>query len=117
VVRCCRDRDHVIGLQEGLEAALIVGIVAAFLRQQGQRAALRYVWMGVVIAVVVCTAVSGLLQALDQELPQRQQEQLETMVGLCAVGIVTFTIVWMRRHAAGMRLELERSVAAAVAQA
>jgi high-affinity iron transporter len=107
---------YVIGLREGLEAALIVGIVAAFLRQQGQRAALRYVWIGVVIAVVVCTAVGVLLQALDQELPQRQQEQLETVVGLCAVAIVTFMIVWMRRHAAGMRVELERSAAAAVAQ-
>jgi high-affinity iron transporter len=106
----------VIGLREGLEAALIVGIVAAFLRQQRQRAARRYVWIGVVIAVVVCTAVGVLLQALDQELPQRQQEQLETVVGLCAVAIVTFMIVWMRRHAAGMRVELERSAAAAVAQ-
>ena len=50
---------YVIGLREGLEAALIVGIVAAFLRQQGQRAALRYVWAGVAIAVVLCIARRG----------------------------------------------------------
>ena len=106
---------YVIGLREGLEAALIVGIVAAFLRQQGQRAALRYVWIGVAIAVTVCIAVGVALQILDQELPQRQQEQLETVVGLFAVLIVTFMIVWMRRHAAGLRGELERSAAAAVA--
>jgi high-affinity iron transporter len=37
----------VIGLREGLEAALIVGIVAAFLGQQGRRDALRQVWIGV----------------------------------------------------------------------
>lgn len=106
---------YVIGLREGLEAALIVGIVAAFLRQQGQRAALRYVWLGVAIAVVLCAAVGVALQLLDEQLPQRQQEQLETVVGLCAVGIVTFMIVWMRRHAAGLRAELERSAAAALA--
>ena len=106
---------YVIGLREGLEAALIVGIVAAFLRQQGQRAALRYVWIGVAIAVTVCIAVGVALQILDEELPQRQQEQLETVVGLFAVLIVTFMIVWMRRHAAGLRGELERSAAAAVA--
>ena len=44
---------YVIGLREGLEAALIVGIVAAFLRQRGQARALRYVWVGVLIAVRV----------------------------------------------------------------
>ena len=36
----------VIGLREGLEAALIVGIIAAFLGQQGRRDALRQVWIG-----------------------------------------------------------------------
>jgi high-affinity iron transporter len=106
---------YVIGLREGLEAALIVGIVAAFLRQQGQTRALRYVWLGVLIAVVLCAAVGVALQLLDQELPQRQQETLETVVGLCAVAIVTFMVVWMRRHARGLRAELEAHAAAAMA--
>jgi hypothetical protein len=41
----------VIGLREGLEGALIVGIVAAFLRQQGRTDALRLMWAGVAIAI------------------------------------------------------------------
>jgi high-affinity iron transporter len=106
---------YVIGLREGLEAALIVSIVAAFLRRQGQTKALRYVWIGVGIAVVLCTAVGVALQLVDEQLPQRQQEQLETVIGVCAVGIVTFMIVWMRRHAAGLRGEIERSAANALA--
>lgn len=106
---------YVIGLREGLEAALIVSIVAAFLRRQGQREALRYVWLGVTIAVVLCTAVGVALQLLDEQLPQQQQEQLETVIGICAVAIVTFMIVWMRRHAAGLRGEIERSAASALA--
>ncbi len=106
---------YVIGLREGLEAALIVSIVAAFLRRQGQRQALRYVWLGVGIAVVLCTAVGVALQLLDEQLPQSQQEQLETVIGVCAVGIVTFMIFWMRRHAAGLRGEIEHSAAAALA--
>ena len=85
---------YVIGLREGLEAALIVGIVAAFLRQQGQGKALRYVWIGVAIAVGLCAAVGVALELFNEQLPQRQQEQLETVVGLAAVGIVTFMIVW-----------------------
>ena len=106
---------YVIGLREGLEAALIVSIVAAFLRRQGQRQALRYVWLGVGIAVLLCTAAGVALQLLNEDLPQRQQEQLETVVGVCAVAIVTFMIVWMRRNAAGLRGEIERSAAAALA--
>jgi high-affinity iron transporter len=106
---------YVIGLREGLEAALIVSIVAAFLRRQGNREALRYVWLGVALAVVLCTAVGIALQLFDEQLPQAQQEQLETVVGVCAVAIVTFMIVWMRRNAAGLRGEIERNAAAALA--
>jgi FTR1 family protein len=106
---------YVLGLREGLEVGLIVGIVAAFLRQQGHRNALRSVWMGVAIAVVVCAAMGVALQILNQELPQRQQEMLETVVGLCAVAIVTFMVVWMRRHARGLKADLEAHAAAALA--
>jgi high-affinity iron transporter len=106
----------VIGLREGVEAALIVGIVAAFLRQEGRGEALRYVWVGVGIAVLLCAAVGVTLQIVDQDLPQRQQEGLETIVGLAAVGMVTFMIVWMRRNARGLRKELERSAAGALAR-
>jgi high-affinity iron transporter len=107
---------YVIGLREGLEAALIVSIVAAFLRRQGQREALRFVWLGVGIAVILCTAVGVALQLLDEQLPQQQQEQLETVIGVCAVGIVTFMIVWMRRHAAGLKGEIEANLGAALAK-
>jgi len=107
---------YVIGLREGLEAALIVGIVAAFLRSQGQARGLRYMWAGVLIAVVLCTGVGVALQVLNQDLPDRQQEMLETVVAVCAVGIVTFMVVWMRRHARGLKGELEAHAAAALAQ-
>ncbi len=104
----------VIGMREGLEAALIVGIVAAFLKQQGQDQALRYVWIGVAIAVTLCTGVAVGLQVLDAELPQRQQEGLETIVALAAVGMVTFMIVWMRKHSRGLKGELEESASSAL---
>jgi high-affinity iron transporter len=106
----------VIGLREGVEAALIVGIIAAFLRQENRMDALRHVWAGVGVAVLLCAAVGVTLHIVDTDLPQRQQEGLETIVGLAAVGMVTFMIVWMRRHARGLRKELERSAAGALAQ-
>jgi high-affinity iron transporter len=60
----------VIGLREGLEAALIVGIVAAFLGQQGRGDALRQVWLGVAAAVGICLLIGVALQLVSQNLPQ-----------------------------------------------
>ena len=54
----------VIGLREGLEAALIVGIVAGFLAKRGERAALRPMWAGVALAVAICVVVAVVLAVL-----------------------------------------------------
>jgi high-affinity iron transporter len=106
----------VIGLREGLEAALIVGIIAAFLARQNRRDALRQVWVGVLAAVAICLGIAVALQLLERVLPQRQQEMLETVVGILAVVMVTGMIVWMRRHARAMKGELEGAAAAALAE-
>lgn len=105
----------VIGMREGLEASLIVGIVAAFLGKQGRRDALRQVWIGVIAAVVLCIGIAIALKVLAADLPQRQQEGLETVVGALAVGMVTVMVLWMRKHARGMKRELEGAAASALA--
>ena len=106
----------VIGLREGVEASLIVGIVAAFLRQRGRRDALRWVWAGVAVAVAICVAVGVTLDLVSRQLPQAQQEGLETVVGAVAVIAVSFMVVWMRRHARGLKGSLERDAARALAE-
>jgi high-affinity iron transporter len=105
----------VIGLREGLEAALIVGIIAAFLGQQGRRDALRQVWIGTAVAVVICIGIAIALQVISSDLPQQQQEGLETVVGALAVGMVTYMIIFMRRHARDLKGDLEGSAASALA--
>jgi len=105
----------VIGLREGLEAALIVGIIAAFLAQQGRKDALRQVWLGVAVAVVICIGIAVALQAISSDLPQRGQEGLETVVGVLAVGMVTYMIIFMRRNARNLKGELEGAAASALA--
>jgi high-affinity iron transporter len=97
----------VIALREGVEASLIVGIVAAFCVKEGRRDALRPVWLGVALAAAVCVAVAVALRIVGEELPEREQEILETIIGLIAVGAVTYMIVWMRRHARGLKASLE----------
>lgn len=106
----------VIGLREGLEAALIVGIVAAFLSQEGRRDALRPMWIGVLVAILISGAVGAGLKLADNELPQRQQEGLETVIAFIAVGFVTFMILWMRKNARGLKGELHGAAATALAK-
>jgi high-affinity iron transporter len=106
----------VIGLREGIEASLIVGIIAAFLRQRGATRALRWVWVGVVAAVAICTGAAVVLQIINSNLPQRQQEGLETVIAVVAVGMVTSMVIWMARHARELKGDLESRASAAVAE-
>jgi high-affinity iron transporter len=105
----------VIGLREGLEAALIVGIIAAFLGQEGRRDALRQVWIGTAAAVLICIGIGVGLQAISADLPQRGQEGLETVVGAFAVAMVTYMIIFMRRHARHLKSDLQGAAASALA--
>src|SRR3954469_16328843 len=105
----------VIGLREGLEAALIVGIIAAFLRKQGRRDLLKWVLIGVGAAIGLCILVGVALDAYSRNLPQKQQEGLETIIGLLAVGMVTYMAVWMRRNSRHLKGQLEGMAADAMA--
>lgn len=102
----------VIGLREGLEAALIVGIIAAFLKRNGS--SLRPMWIGVITAVLLAIGVGFALHAIEASLPQAQQEAMESIIGAVAVVFVTGMIVWMRKHSRGMKRELEREAQAAL---
>ena len=77
----------VIGLREGLEAALIVGIIAAFLRKNGR--SLTAMWVGVALAVLLSIAVGVALDIVEKALPQAAQEGMETVIGAIAVFFVT----------------------------
>ena len=106
----------VIGLREGLEAALIVGIIAAFLKQSNRPDALRAVWAGVGAAVAVCLAVGVGLQVVSSGLPQRQQEMLECVVAAIAVVMITYMVLWMRAHSRGLKADLQDAAGSALAR-
>src|ERR1700743_1034638 len=104
----------VLGLREGVEAALIVGIIAAFLRKNGQ--SLVPVWIGVGLAIALSIAVGVALDLVEQALPQARQEGMEAAIGSLAVVFVTGMILWMNPHAAGMKRSLEQDAAQALHQ-
>lgn len=106
----------VIGLREGVEASLIVGIVAAFLVREGRRDALRSMWAGVGLAVLVCLGVGLALSAAQQELAPGPRETFEGVLGLVAVVLVTSMIIWMRSNARTLKSGLEASARSALAR-
>ncbi|MET0865050.1 MAG: iron uptake transporter permease EfeU [Nakamurella sp.] len=106
----------VIGLREGLEAALIVGIIAAFLKQSNRPDALRKVWLGVAAAIVLCLAVGVALQVFNSSLPQRQQEMLECIVAAIAVVMVSYMVLWMRKHSRDLKSDLQNAAGSALAR-
>lgn len=102
----------IIGLREGLEAALIVGIIATFLKRSGH--SLRAMWVGVSAAVLVSIGVGVALMIATTSLPQAQQEALETIIGAVAIVFVTTMIIWMDSHARNLKGVLEANTESAL---
>ena len=104
----------VIGLREGLEASLIVGIIAAFLNRNHQ--SMRPMWIGVLLAILISLMVGIGLHMVEKALPQAQQEALETLIGVVAIFFVTGMIAWMNSHGGAMRGELEARAATSISK-
>jgi high-affinity iron transporter len=104
-----------IGLREGLEAALVVSILVAFLVRTDRRSALPKVWAGVTVAIVVSVAVTVGLALSQQALTFEAQEALGGSLSIVAVGFVTWMIFWMRRAGRTITKELEGKLENAVA--
>jgi high-affinity iron transporter len=105
-----------IMLREGIEAALIVGIVASYLHQSGHARLMSAVWVGVLLAAALSLFVGAGLQLMAAEFPQKQQELFEGVVGLIAVVMLTTMVFWMRRAARSIKGELQASVSRALTQ-
>jgi high-affinity iron transporter len=102
--------SFVIALREGIEAALIVSIILAYLKQLGATDRARLVWWGTIVAVAISAMVATALFAADTEFEGRSEELFEGFVTLAAVGVLTWMIFWMRRQGARIRTELHDKV-------
>jgi high-affinity iron transporter len=99
--------SYLIGLRDGLEAALVISILVAFLNRSSRRDRLREVWAGVAAAVVVSAAVGVLLTTVAGWLGSgTRMELFEAVTSLVAVALVTWMIFWMRRTARTLKGEL-----------
>ncbi len=103
-----------LALREGLEAALIIGIVLGSLRQMKRLDLRPAIWTGVVSAAIVSLITAITLHVLGTEFEGRAEELFEGTAMLAAAGLLTWMIFWMQRQGSNLKSSLEADVRRAI---
>ena len=101
---------YLIGLREGLEAALVVSILTGYVSKIGRRDVLPRIWTGVGIAVLVSLALGAVLQFGAYSLTFQASEAIGGGLSIVAVGFVTWMVLWMTRNGARLATTLHDDV-------
>ena len=105
-----------IALREGLEAALVVSIIVAYLVKSDRRDALPKLWLGVGLAALVPLVAGAIMTWGPKTLTFQAQEILGGTLSFVAVGLVTWMIFWMGKNARELKGELEGSLSKTLAE-
>ena len=105
-----------IALREGLEAALVVSIIVAYLVKSGRRDALPKLWLGVGLAALIPLVAGAIMTWGPKTLTFQAQEILGGLLSFVAVGLVTWMIFWMGKNARELKGELEGSLSKTLAE-
>ncbi|MEG1466538.1 MAG: iron uptake transporter permease EfeU [Hafnia sp.] len=99
-----------IMFREGLEAALIVSLIASYLKRTQRSQWLGVVWIGVILAAALCLGLGIFINETTGEFPQKQQELFEGLVAVVAVCILTYMVFWMRKVSRSVKAHLEGAI-------
>lgn len=104
-----------IMLREGLEMAIIVAILLAYLNKIGRHDRVKAVWVGVGAAAAVCVVAAVIFsRVVDKFASSSAEPWVEGFLALTAGSVLTWMIFWMRGHARGIASTLHSKVDAAI---
>ena len=104
------------GLREGVEAALIVSIILAYLANTGNQRHFGKIWLGAIAAIAVSVVMGLVLFVTIGGLEEPAEQIFEGFAMLVAAGVVTWMLFWMRRTAANIKGELQAGVDRALSE-
>ncbi|HEY6073164.1 MAG TPA: FTR1 family protein [Anaerolineales bacterium] len=107
--------SYLLSLREGIEAALIIGIVLGALRKSRRPDLAPSLWLGTIAAIAVSLLAAILLTLFGFELEGTTEVIYEGLTMLLAAGILTWMIFWMSQQARNLKPELEEGVNRAAA--
>lgn len=102
--------SFLLSLREGLEAALVIGIVLGALRKMNRPDLRPMVWRGAALAMVLSLVAAVILDLLGAEFEGTAEQVFEGATMLLAGGLLTWMIFWMRRQSGSLKHELEASI-------
>ena len=101
---------YLLALREGLEAALVVGIVFGILAKMDRRNLGKIVWLGIVSGVMVSLLTALVLNQIGMAFDGKGEQIFEASAMLLAAGILTWMVFWMRKQSSAMKTQIESNV-------
>lgn len=102
--------SYILALREGLEAALIIGIVMSVLRKMDLQRLNSAVWIGVLSAIMISVLAALGLNWIGAEFEGKGEQLFEGITMFLAAGILTWMVFWMRNQSIVLKQKIESSV-------
>jgi high-affinity iron transporter len=115
---------YIITLREGVEAALVVGIVLAYLKKASKSYLSPWVYSGIGVGLAASAAIGVMLSAFIQTLGQSSEKYgpvfeplLEGCFGVLAIALLSWMLIWMTQNAKTLKSSVEGTIGSALDQA
>ncbi len=102
--------SFIITFREALEAALIIGIIAAYIAKLGRKDLNGYIWAGIIAAVIASIGVAMIFKIIYGGLSGRQEQLFEAAAALTAAAVLTYMIFWMAGSSKKIKGEIQEKV-------
>ncbi|TLZ57187.1 MAG: iron transporter [Methanobacteriota archaeon] len=106
----------IIGVREGIEAALVIGIILGYLVKIGRLALKRHVYAGTIVAFFASAGVAAVLFAATVEFQGFGEQIFEGVTMLVAVAVLTSMVLWMMKAARSIKVHVQERIEAVLKQ-